>query len=94
MGDGNQFSMGLVIGMSLGMVIIGLIVILATVLGGIYRIWHDGRDLAQTVTENKHKRRVQLLAKMIELEQARRLVREDNDIQDSFKDKAKQRGEK
>jgi len=38
--------------------------------GDIYKIWQDGRQLAQLVTEKEHKRRVELLAKMIELERA------------------------
>ena len=39
-------------------------------LGDIYKIWHDGRELAQIVTEKEHKRRLELLAKMIALQQA------------------------
>jgi hypothetical protein len=40
-------------------------------LGAIYWFWQSGRELAQSVTEKAHERRVERLVKMIELEQAR-----------------------
>jgi len=39
-------------------------------LGDVHASWQTGRKIAQFVTEKEHKRRVELLAKMIELERA------------------------
>jgi hypothetical protein len=58
--------MGILIGIQIGMFVVCLIGFVAE----IYTFWQMGRDIAQMVTEKQHKRRAELLAKMIELEQA------------------------
>jgi hypothetical protein len=70
MADRNLISMflGIGIGVAVAMGIIYVVAIPSFVLGVFYRLWHDGRDLAQLVTEKEHKRRMELFAKMIENE--------------------------
>jgi len=70
MADQNLIFMfiGVLIGLGAGITIIELVVLLAFFLGAFYHTWHCGRELAQLVTEKTHKRRVELLAKMIERE--------------------------
>lgn len=42
------------------------------VIGGLmYHLWNGGRELAQSVTEKNHDRRLELLDKMIEIERAK-----------------------
>ncbi len=45
--------------------------------------WQTGRELAQLVTEKEHKRRVELLAKMIELERAMQPVPSEKPVIES-----------
>jgi hypothetical protein len=66
--DRELFLMFMLIGAGAGITIVELVGVLAFFLGAFYHAWHCGRELAQLVTEKTHKRRVELLAKMIELE--------------------------
>ena len=58
--------MGICIGIAIGIWSVTLIGFVAE----IYTFWQMGRDIALLVTEKEHKRRLELLAKMIELERA------------------------
>jgi hypothetical protein len=71
MTDQELFLLSVLIGASVGMDIIVSVGFLAWFLGLIHGFWQLGRELAQTITEKTHKRRVERLAKMIEHEQAR-----------------------
>ena len=64
------FLMFVLIGAGAGMSIVELVGVLAFFLGAFYHTWHCGQHLAQLVTEKEHKRRMELFAKMIELERA------------------------
>ncbi len=48
-------------------------------LGEVRSCWQRGRQLAQLVTENEHERRLEMLAKMIELERAMQKEAETKD---------------
>jgi hypothetical protein len=58
------------IGAGVGLVIAIWVAGLVGCLGDIYKEWHDGRQLAQMVSEKNHKRRAELVAKLIELQRA------------------------
>lgn len=68
----NEFFM--FVGIFIGAVVGGTIAVWAAMmtgfLGDIYKEWHDGLQLAQLVKEKKHKRRAELLGKLIELQRA------------------------
>ena len=66
--------LGMCIGLGTGVCITIWVAALIGFLGDIYSTWQDGRKLAQFVTEKKHKRSVELLAKLIELERAKQPV--------------------
>jgi hypothetical protein len=70
MADRNLVFMlqGIGIGAVAAMAIIYVVAIQSFVLGVIYHIWHVGRRDAHLATEKLHKRRMELLAKMIENE--------------------------
>jgi hypothetical protein len=71
--------MGIVIGISIGvcaMCLVGFVV-------EMYTLWQLGRFIAVQVTEKKHKRRAELLAKMIELERARQPVLSEEPVIES-----------
>jgi hypothetical protein len=57
---------GIVIGISIGVCAVCLFGFVTEM----YTFWQLGRYIAVQVTEKKHKRRAELLAKMIELERA------------------------
>ena|SRR5579864_6555452 len=62
--------MGIVIGISIGVCAVCLVGFVTE----IYTFWQLGRYIAVQVTEKKHKQRVELVAKLIELERAKRPV--------------------
>ena len=66
--DRELFLMFMLIGAGAGITIVELVGVLAFFLGAFYHTWHCGQHLAQLVTEKEHKRRMELFAKMIELE--------------------------
>jgi hypothetical protein len=66
--------LGICVGGGLGAGITVLVAGLIGFLGDVRACWHTGRKIAQFVTEKEHDRRVELLAKMIELERAMQQV--------------------
>ncbi len=52
-------------------------------IGDVYASWQNGRDLALLVTEKNHKRQVELLAKMIELQRAMQPVPSEEPVIES-----------
>jgi Na+-driven multidrug efflux pump len=68
--DGVTLLIFMIFGGILGVAIAIWVATLIGFLGEIYKTWQDGRKFAQIVTEKEHKRRLELLAKMIELERA------------------------
>jgi hypothetical protein len=62
--------MGIGAGVGGGLVIAMWVAGLMGFLTDAYKDWHDGREIAQLVAEKNHKRRAELLGKMIELQRA------------------------
>ena len=62
--------MGIGAGVGGGLVIAMWVAGLMGFLTDVYKEWHDGRRLAQLVSERNRERRAELLAKMIELQRA------------------------
>jgi hypothetical protein len=75
--------LGLSIGGAVGVAITTWVAGLMGFLGDIYKEWHDGRQLAQLVKEKNHKRRAELLAKLIELQRAMQPVPSEEPVIES-----------
>jgi hypothetical protein len=68
-------SVGGALGAAIAVFVAGLI----GFLGDVHASWQTGRRMAQLVTEKQHNRRVELLARMIELERAMQKEAETKD---------------
>ena len=62
---------GLCLGVSAGVMLTLLLAYTFGFLGDVFHAWTEGRDLYRLVTESRHKRQLELLDKLIELERAR-----------------------
>ncbi len=70
----NYMLLGILIG---ALVAIGILEVLgfpAAIAGLLYHMWNDGRNFAQSVTEQNHDRRLELLDTMIEIERTKQRV--------------------
>ena len=66
--------LGIVIGAVVATVILEVVALPAFIVGSWYNMWNDAKNLAQSVTEKNHDRRLELLDKMIEVERAKQRV--------------------
>ena len=59
------------IGIGVGVLLTCVLACVFGFLGDVFHAWTEGRDLYRLVTESRHKRQLELLDKLIELERAR-----------------------
>jgi hypothetical protein len=75
--------MWICVGGSVGVAVSMFVMCLLGFIGDVYASWQNGRKLALLVTEKNHKRRVELLAKLIELQRAMQPVPSEKPVIES-----------
>jgi len=71
MGHDALIILGIGIGVGVGVLLTCVLACVFGFLGDVFHAWTEGRDLYRLVTESRHKRQLELLDKLIELERAR-----------------------